>query len=240
MMFASETALRWMLRRSTLPFIQLFNPPGSCHTRTLSRAGTDFLSRYTSFYAHIAPNFHVSKMPGGPDLSVEVRTACVVLRSTGMQHAEIARRLELKPGTVRTTCTRVQKKAGSTKLLDLLQHCGTLPRTGRPPAPGAKPTKKRRAALKKQKSVVPVAAAAGPQAEEAAQVTTASVSESDDSAASFHSCMLSKAAARGNSDFATPSATFVDPTITLLTQHNNHGFQISNPMPFQGSFTPNN
>jgi hypothetical protein len=173
-------------------------------------------------------------MPGGPDLSVEVRTACVVLRyASGMQHAEIARRLDLKPGTVRTTCTRVQKKAGSTDLLELLKHCGTLPRTGRPPAPGAKPTKKRRAALKKQKAVVPVVAA-DPQPEEA-QVATTSASLPEESAgASF---LLSKAP--GNSDFATPSGTFVDPTITLLTQHNNHGFQISNPMPYQGPFAPN-
>jgi hypothetical protein len=87
--------------------------------------------------------------------------------------------------------------------------------------------------LKKQKAVVPVA---GPPRPEEAQVATTSASQPEDSAgASF---LLSKAP--GSSDFATPSGTFVDPTITLLTQHNNHGFQISNPMPYQGSFAPNN
>jgi hypothetical protein len=185
-------------------------------------------------------------MPGGPDLSIEVRTACVVLRSTGMQHAEIARRLELKPGTVRTTCTRVQKKAGSTNLLELLKHCGTRPRTGRPPAPGAKPTKKRQAALKKQKDVVVPAAEAEAQAPaEEAQVASVSASDSDESddSASFHAFLLSKAAARGNSDFATLARTFVDSTINHnphTTRNTNHGFQISNPMPYQGPFAPNN
>jgi hypothetical protein len=233
MMFASETALGCVSRHSTLPFIQCpsLHAPA---TRTLSRAGTDFRSQYTPLNTNIASNFQISNMPGGPDLSIEVRTACVVLRyATGMQHAEIARRLELKPGTVRTTCTRVQKKAGSTNLLELLKHCGTLPRTGRPPAPGAKPTKKRRAALKKQKAVVPVA---GPPRPEEAQVATTSASQPDDSA----SFLLSKASGNSDMDFATPSGTFVDPTITLLTQHNNHGFQISNPMPYQGPFAPNN
>jgi hypothetical protein len=88
--------------------------------------------------------------------------------------------------------------------------------------------------LKKQKAVVPVA---GPQPEEA-QVAATSASQPDESAgASF---LLSKASGNSDMDFATPSGTFVDPTITLLTQHNNHGFQISNPMPYQGPFAPNN
>lgn len=72
-------------------------------------------------------------MPKGPHIPSEVRAACVVLRfHVGKGPTQIARELNLKPGTVRNTCMRISRAAGSTNLLDLLQHCGTCPRSGRP------------------------------------------------------------------------------------------------------------
>lgn len=73
-------------------------------------------------------------MPKGPQLTTEMRVACIVMRyQAKMQHEEIARELNLNPSSVRNTCSRAQKSAGSTELLELLKHCRTQPRSGRPP-----------------------------------------------------------------------------------------------------------
>lgn len=97
-------------------------------------------------------------MPKGPQLTTEMRTACIVLRySVGRQHAAIAEELNLKPATVRATCTRIQKATGSTNLLELLQHCGTCQRSGRPlkVKPGSPEANRIRAAVKANKYQVP-------------------------------------------------------------------------------------
>lgn len=97
-------------------------------------------------------------MPKGPHLSPEVRAACVVMHFHGeMQYVRIAEKLNLKPGTVRNTCARIRKVAGSTNLLDLLQHCGTCPRSGRPLkiAPGSEEANKIRSAVKEYKYQFP-------------------------------------------------------------------------------------
>lgn len=97
-------------------------------------------------------------MPKGPQLTTEIRTACIVLRySVGKQHAEIAEELNLKPATVRATCTRIQKATGSTNLLDLLQHCGVCRRSGRPLKikPGSPEANRIRAAVKANKYQIP-------------------------------------------------------------------------------------
>lgn len=73
-------------------------------------------------------------MPKGPQLTTELRVACIVMRyQAKMQHEEIARELNLNPSSVRNTCSRAQKLAGSTELLELLKHCRTQPRSGRCP-----------------------------------------------------------------------------------------------------------
>lgn len=73
-------------------------------------------------------------MPKGPQLTTEMRVACIVMRyQAKMQHEDIARELNLNPSSVRNTCSRAQKLAGSTELLELLKHCRTQPRSGRPP-----------------------------------------------------------------------------------------------------------
>ena len=60
-------------------------------------------------------------MPKGPHIPSEIRAACVVLRfHVGKEAAQIARELNLKPGTVRNTCMRISRAAASTNLLDLL------------------------------------------------------------------------------------------------------------------------
>lgn len=96
-------------------------------------------------------------MPKGPELSVELRVACVVMRySGGMRHSAIAEELKLNPSTVRQTCSRVLKLAGSTELLVLLQHCGTRPRSGRPPqSPNPKKRKSRKAKRPSVKASAP-------------------------------------------------------------------------------------
>jgi DNA-binding NarL/FixJ family response regulator len=72
-------------------------------------------------------------MPEGAHVFVELRSACIVPRyGEGYKHAVIAEKLNLKPNTVRKTCTRIEKATGSTNLLDLLQHCSTCFRSGRP------------------------------------------------------------------------------------------------------------
>lgn len=97
-------------------------------------------------------------MPKGPQLSVETRVTCVVMRySGGMQHAAIAEELNLKPATVRATYTRIAKAASSTRLLSLLQHCATCPRSGRPVKikPGSIAANKIRVAIKANKYQIP-------------------------------------------------------------------------------------
>lgn len=101
-------------------------------------------------YALNSINFTI---PKGPRLTTELRVACVVLRfQGGMQHTAIAEELKLKPSIVRNTCSRVQEAAGSTELLELLKHCGTRPRSGRPPQPST--AKRRSRKEKKRQSAV--------------------------------------------------------------------------------------
>jgi hypothetical protein len=97
-------------------------------------------------------------MPKGPHLSSEIRAACMVMRyHKGLPCVKIAKELNLKPGTVRNTCMMISRAAGTTNLLDLLQHYRTCPRSGRPlkVAPGSKEANIIRSAVKKYKYQFP-------------------------------------------------------------------------------------
>jgi len=74
-----------------------------------------------------------------------------------MKHADIATELNLKVGTVRNTCTRIEKATGSTNLTELLQHCQTGSRSGRPlkVQPGSTKANEVRTAAKKYKNQKP-------------------------------------------------------------------------------------
>jgi hypothetical protein len=97
-------------------------------------------------------------MPSNAQLSVEIRTAIIVMRYyRKKKHKEIAEELNLKPGTVRMTCQRIAKATGSTNLLDLLQHCGHGIHSGRPlkVKPGSEEANEIRTAVKKHKYQFP-------------------------------------------------------------------------------------
>lgn len=77
-------------------------------------------------------------MVRGSELDVAVRASIVSLRfGAGLGPALIAEKLNLDAGTVRTTCFRIKKAANSEDLLELLKHCRTKSRSGRPPAKNA-------------------------------------------------------------------------------------------------------
>ena len=72
-------------------------------------------------------------MVRGSELDVAVRASIVSLRfGAGLKSVEIAEKLNLDPGTVRTTCHRMKRAAKSEDLLELLKHCRTKKRSGRP------------------------------------------------------------------------------------------------------------
>lgn len=69
----------------------------------------------------------------GSELDPAVRAAIVSLRfGAGLEPQAIGALLKLESGTVRTTAHRIKKAAGSTDLLELLKHCRTKSRSGRP------------------------------------------------------------------------------------------------------------
>jgi hypothetical protein len=72
-------------------------------------------------------------MARGSELDVAIRASIVSMRfGAGMEAKAIAEKLNLEPGTVRTTCHRIKKAAGSEDLVDMLKHCRTKSRSGRP------------------------------------------------------------------------------------------------------------
>lgn len=72
-------------------------------------------------------------MARGSELDVAVRASIVSMRfGAGMEPMLIAAKLNIDPGTVRTTCFRLKKAAGSEDLPELLKHCRTKSRSGRP------------------------------------------------------------------------------------------------------------
>lgn len=72
-------------------------------------------------------------MARGSELDVAVRASIVSMRfGAGMEPMVIAAKLNIDPGTVRTTCFRLKKAAGSEDLPELLKHCRTKSRSGRP------------------------------------------------------------------------------------------------------------
>ena len=74
-----------------------------------------------------------SIMVRGSELDIAVRASIVSLRfGAGLKSVEIASMLNIDPGTVRTTCYRMKRAAKSEDLLELLKHCRTKKRSGRP------------------------------------------------------------------------------------------------------------
>ena len=72
-------------------------------------------------------------MVRGSELDVAVRASIVSMRfGAGMEPMAIAAKLNIDPGTVRTTCFRIKKAAGCEDLPELLKHCRTKSRSGRP------------------------------------------------------------------------------------------------------------
>lgn len=72
-------------------------------------------------------------MVRGSELDIAVRASIVALRfGAGLKSVEIASILNIDPGTVRTTCYRMKRAAKSEDLLELLKHCRTKKRSGRP------------------------------------------------------------------------------------------------------------
>jgi len=72
-------------------------------------------------------------MARGSELDIAVRASIVSLRfGAGLKSVEIASLLGIDPGTVRTTCHRMKRAANSEDLLELLKHCRTKKRSGRP------------------------------------------------------------------------------------------------------------
>ena len=72
-------------------------------------------------------------MARGSELDVAVRASIVSMRfGAGMEPMLIAAKLNIDPGTVRTTCFRIKRAAGSEDLPELLSHCRTKARSGRP------------------------------------------------------------------------------------------------------------
>lgn len=72
-------------------------------------------------------------MVRGSELDIAVRASIVSLRfGAGLKSVEIASMLNIDPGTVRTTCYRMKRAAKSEDLLELLKHCRTKKRSGRP------------------------------------------------------------------------------------------------------------
>jgi hypothetical protein len=76
-------------------------------------------------------------MVRGSELDVAVRASIVSMRfGAGMEAKLIAEKLNLDAGTVRGTCHRIKKAANSEDLLELLKHCRTKSRSGRPSMKG--------------------------------------------------------------------------------------------------------
>jgi hypothetical protein len=72
-------------------------------------------------------------MTRGSELDIAVRASIVSLRfGAGLKSVEIAEMLKIEPGTVRTTCHRMKRAAKTEDLLELLKHCRTKKRSGRP------------------------------------------------------------------------------------------------------------
>jgi hypothetical protein len=72
-------------------------------------------------------------MARGSELDVAIRASIVSMRfGAGMEAKTIAEKLDLEPGTVRTTCHRIKRAAGSEDLVEMLKHCRTKSRSGRP------------------------------------------------------------------------------------------------------------
>lgn len=72
-------------------------------------------------------------MARGSELDVAVRASIVSMRfGAGMEPMAIAAKLNIDAGTVRTTCFRIKKAAGCEDLPELLKHCRTKSRSGRP------------------------------------------------------------------------------------------------------------
>lgn len=88
-------------------------------------------SRYTT---HIHRAYRLQGiMVRGSELDIAVRASIVSLRfGAGLKSVEIASMLNIDPGTVRTTCHRMKRAANSEDLLELLKHCRTKKRSGRP------------------------------------------------------------------------------------------------------------
>ena len=79
-------------------------------------------------------------MVRGSELDIAVRASIVSLRfGAGLKSVEIASMLNIDPGTVRTTCHRMKRAANSEDLLELLKHCRTKKRSGRPSTKNAAP-----------------------------------------------------------------------------------------------------
>jgi hypothetical protein len=78
-------------------------------------------------------NWSSTLMARGSELDVAIRASIVSMRfGAGMEAKAIAEKLNLEPGTVRTTCHRIKKAAGSEDLVEMLKHCRTKSRSGRP------------------------------------------------------------------------------------------------------------
>lgn len=76
-------------------------------------------------------------MVRGSELDVAIRASIVSMRfGAGMEAKLIAEKLNLDAGTVRGTCHRIKKAANSEDLLELLKHCRTKSRSGRPSMKG--------------------------------------------------------------------------------------------------------
>jgi DNA-binding CsgD family transcriptional regulator len=83
-------------------------------------------------YQHCT-DYHSDSMARGSELDVAIRASIVSMRfGAGMEAKAIAEKLNLEPGTVRTTCHRIKKAAGSEDLVEILKHCRTKSRSGRP------------------------------------------------------------------------------------------------------------
>jgi DNA-binding CsgD family transcriptional regulator len=77
--------------------------------------------------------FKQAIMTRGSELDIAVRASIVSLRfGAGLKAVDIAAILNIDPGTVRTTCHRMKSAANSEDLLELLKHCRTKKRSGRP------------------------------------------------------------------------------------------------------------
>lgn len=101
------------------------------HRHIAQREYLDTLLEVTHITIVQYPNRNT--MVRGSELDVAVRASIVSMRfGAGMEAKAIAAKLNLDAGTVRGTCHRIKKAANSEDLLELLKHCRTKSRSGRP------------------------------------------------------------------------------------------------------------